>query len=54
VDEPAADEPAEELPPLKTAQEKSLEETLAQLRGMLDLDNDSGEDGEPVIKPRRR
>ncbi|WP_431855693.1 hypothetical protein [Azospirillum sp.] len=51
------DEPAEEPPPpppVKTAQEKSLEETLAQLRGMLDLDKDPGEEGEPVIKPRRR
>ena len=54
--DPADEEPeeAEDSPPVKTAQEKSLEETLAQLRGMLDLDQDSGEDGEPVIKPRKR
>ena len=54
-DAPAEDEPAtDDLPPRMTAQEKSLEETLAQLRGMLDLDGLSGDEGEPVIKPRRR
>ncbi len=41
-------------PPVKTAQEKSLEETLAQLRGMLDLDQATEAKDKPVPKPRRR
>lgn len=53
AEEPETEEPEDDRPPLKTAQEKSLEETLAQLRGMLDLDNGADE-GEPVVKPRRR
>lgn len=51
---PSTPTPAPPAPPVRTAQEKSLEDTLAQLRGMLDLDKDTGEEGEPVIKPRRR
>ncbi|HYG89740.1 MAG TPA: hypothetical protein VD978_26185 [Azospirillum sp.] len=58
IEPSAKDEPGEDKEPpapYKTAQEKSLEETLAQLRGMLDLDNKAaGGEGEPVIKPRRR
>lgn len=54
LDEPEDEEPEDDRPPLKTAQEKSLEETLAQLRGMLDLDNAADDEGEPVVKPRRR
>lgn len=54
-DEAVPEEPAEEEPPvLKTSQERSLEETLAQLRGMLDLDKDPDDDAKPVVKPRKR
>ena len=56
---PAEDEPEDvprplAAPPVKTAQEKSLEETLAQLRGMLDLDQSTEDKDKPLPKPRRR